>query len=182
VPPKRFSIERGDRGSIVVSASALRWQPDSEELAARVLDLGGPLAVVATGSFDPDSPHGGAFFYGIHAVELALQLSGAEIADIAVDRCQADAVVLTCRVGTIRVVVCLVRRDAGEEPSFHVQVTCPRGILCRPIRLAADYMAPVLDRFVAMVRTGKTPLSQSELLAPVRLMAAAESALRTRSS
>jgi predicted dehydrogenase len=164
-------------GSIVTSASALRWQPDTEDLAAQILALGGPLAVVATGSFDPDSTYGGAFFYGIHPVELALQLSGAGIEDIAIDRCRRDAVVMSCRAGAVRVVVCLVRPAAGEEVSFHAQVVCPGGVLARQIRLAADYMAPVLDRFISMLRTRSAPLSDSELLAPVRLMAAADIAL-----
>ena len=172
-------LDRARRsGSIVTSASALRWQPDTDDLASRMLALGGPLAVITTGSFDPDCVHGGAFFYGIHPVELALQLSGAAIEDIAVDRCRSDAVVMTCRVGEIRVVVCLVRPAAGDEVSFHAQVVCPGGILARQIRLSVDYMAPVLDRFVSMLRTRSAPLSDSELLAPVRLMAAADVVLR----
>jgi predicted dehydrogenase len=165
-------------GALLMSASALRWQPDTIDLAARIADLGGPLAVMATGSFDADSPYGGAFFYGIHAAELALQLTGAAIEEIAVDRPRPDALVMTCRVGTIRVVLCLVRPAPGEDTSFHAQVVCPGGLLTRQIGLAPDYMAPMLDRFVEMIRTGRPPLSDAELLAPVRLLEAAERALR----
>jgi hypothetical protein len=84
---------------------------------------------------------------------------------------------MTCRAGSVRVTVCLVRPGPGEEPSFHAQVVCPRGLLGRQIRLAPDYMAPVLDRFVEMLRTRRVPLCEAELIAPVRLLAAAQSAL-----
>jgi predicted dehydrogenase len=159
-------------GALITSASALRWQPDMEDLAARVRGLGGPLAVVTSGPLDPGSIHGGVFFYGIHAAELALQLAGADIVDVAVDRADPAVAVVTGRAGLVRVVVCLSRAAEERDPMFHAGVTCPGGMLSEPIRLAADYLTPVVDRFVGMLKTGRAPLAEAELLAPVRMLAA----------
>ncbi len=167
-------------GSLVMSASALRWQPDTESLRRRISELGGPRAIAATGLFDAESPYGGAFFYGIHAVELALQLSGPDIADINIDLSLPDRVVATCRVGKTAVEVRLIHPRDGEEVGFSADVECRSGTARQTIALGTDYMAPVLDRFIDMLATGRPPLSDAELLAPVQLMAAIQSAIAAR--
>jgi predicted dehydrogenase len=168
-------------GSLVMSASALRWQPDTDLVASKVAALGGPIAVTATGTFYPDSPYGGSFFYGIHAAELAVQFAGGAVDDIVVERAGPEGVVVRCRAGAIGVAVRLVPPATPDDVTFHVEVVCHDGMVESSIGLGDDYMAPVLDRFLAMARYGMRPLSEQELLAPIALLEAAETALRRAS-
>jgi len=168
-------------GSSIASASAVRWQPDVAALAREIERLGGPLEVTTTGPYDPTSQYGGSFFYGIHAVELALQLAGSEIASVAVEA-TTNEVSARCRVGTTAVTVRLRRPTAGEDIPFAANVVCAAGRAHRTIGLDADYMSHVLDRFIGMLETGQPPMSAAELLAPVHLMATIDEAIRGRAS
>ena len=164
-------------GTMLVSASAVRWQPDVEALADRIAGLGGLRELIASGSFYPDSEYGGAFFYGIHTVELALELAGADFEAVSVEAGNPDLMVARCNVGTVRVRIRLVRPGADGKTSFSAEAICAAGNAAQPIRLGDDYMAPVLDRFIGMLRGKNPPLSDAQLLAPVRLMAAIDAAM-----
>jgi predicted dehydrogenase len=165
-------------GARILSASALRWQPDTDCVAAKMVTLGKTISVTATGTFYPDSPYGGSFFYGIHAAELAVQFAGGEIEDSVVERAGPDGVVVRCRAGMIDVEVRLVPPATPDDITFHVQAVCENGVVESVIGRGDDYMAPVLDRFLAMAHRGEIPLTDAEMLAPITLLAAAEDALR----
>lgn len=167
-------------GTAVMSASALRWQPDTDLVAAKVETLGGIVSVTATGTFFPDSPYGGSFFYGIHAAELAVQFAGGDIEDVTVERAGSDGLVVRCRVGAVDVEVRLVPPVTPGDITFHVQAVCEDGVVESVIGLGDDYMAPVLDRFLAMAHRGEAPLTDAQMLAPIRILDAAEAALRDR--
>lgn len=165
-------------GAPVMSASALRWQPDTELVTSKMAALGRLISVTATGTFYPDSPYGGSFFYGIHAAELAVQLAGGDVEEIAVDRAGSDGVVVRCHAANVDVMVRLVPPATPDDITFHVEAVCEDGVVDSTIGLGDDYMAPVLDRFLALAHHGKIPLSNAEMLAPIKILDAAETALR----
>jgi predicted dehydrogenase len=165
-------------GSRVMSASALRWQPDTEAVERKVAALGGPISVTATGTFYPDSPYGGSFFYGIHAAELAVQFAGGAVEDITVERAGPSGVVVRCRAGKTDVAMRLVPPATPDDVTFHVEVVCDGGIVESVIGLGDDYMAPVIDRFLTMAHKSWLPLSEAEQLAPIMILEAGEAALR----
>src|SRR5205807_3123921 len=105
---------------------------------------------------------------------------GAEIAAIEVDTSQPGIVVATCRVGAVKVVVRLFNPRRGEEVAFSAEIECARGTVKQIFDLGPDYMFPVLDRFIEMLRTRKPPLSDAQLLAPVRLMSAIDRVTKDR--
>lgn len=156
----------------VSSASALRWQPDTLALANAAAELGGPRIVTATGPFDPDSSYGGAAFYGSHAIELAFELAGTPMTAFDARWCGPDAAVVSGTAGNVCAIALLQRPAGGATIPFQAQLVCPGGTLSRTVALGADYLAPVLDRMITMVRTGEPPLTTVELLAPVRAIAA----------
>ncbi|HEX7346777.1 MAG TPA: Gfo/Idh/MocA family oxidoreductase, partial [Candidatus Limnocylindrales bacterium] len=164
--------------SLVLSARALRWQPDTEIVASRMLELGGPVSIVVTGTFYPENRYGGAYFYGIHAAELALELAGSEITDLMVETAGPDGAVVIGRAGDIDVTVRLLPPASPDDIRFHVEVNCRDGGVARNIGLGDDYMAPVLDRFMEMAATGKPPLTRDQMLTPIRILEVAERALR----
>ena len=165
-------------GSRVMSASALRWQPDTEVAEHKVATLGGAISVTATGTFYPESPYGGSFFYGIHAAELAVQFAGGDVEDIAVERAGHDGVVVRCRAGSMEVAMRLVPPAMPDDVTFHVEVVCEGGVVESVIGLGDDYMAPVIDRFLTMAHKSWLPLSAAEHLAPIKLLEVGEAALR----
>jgi len=165
-------------GSLIASASAVRWQPDTAAMEREIEHLGGPLQINATGPFDPSSEYGGSFFYGIHAVELALQLGGAGIGNIHIEVDGPAEVSARCTVGGVAITVRLSRPVAEQGIPFAAEVVCADGVVHRTIGLDDDYMSHVLGRFIGMIETGKAPMSDADLLAPVRLMAAIDKAVR----
>ena len=163
-------------GALLTSASALRWQQITDELVAGARRLGRPDRIVATGSFYPDSEYGGLIFYGIHATELALQLAGAMVTDISVEKAEPYEVRLAMWAKSTEVVIRLLQPLPGEGTSFSAEMFKGDHQVGRRVTLPDDYMAPVLDKFVAMIKTGKVPLSREELLMPVTLMEMAQAA------
>lgn len=163
-------------GALVTSASALRWQQTTDELAAGVRRLGGPDRIVATGSFYPESEYGGLIFYGIHATELALQLAGAAVRDIVVEKAEPHELRLAMWAKSTEVVIRLQQPLPGESSTFAAEIFKGDHSIGRRVTLPDDYMAPVLDRFVRMIRTGKAPLTRQELVMPVLLMEMAQAA------
>jgi predicted dehydrogenase len=164
-------------GALLTSASPLRWQRDTDEMTASVRKLGRPDKIVATGTFYPDSEYGGLIFYGIHATELALQLAGPEISDLAIERADPYEMRITMKARSTDVLIRLLQPLPGEGSTFAAQIIKDEHQISRRINLPDDYMALVLDRFVTMIQSGKAPLSREALLAPVRIMELAQAAL-----
>lgn len=161
-------------GAPMFSASALRWQADTDKLK-----LAGPFEqVIVTGSFHPGSPHGGSSFYAVHSVELALELAGARIEDIEVRQATAEAMTIAGHTGTTQVEMRLILPAEGEGSTFRAQLMARGETSGGRVNLPPDYMAPVLQRFVGMLKSGVSPLTRDELLAPVRVLELGEAALR----
>lgn len=155
-------------GAALCSASALRWQHDMDEVKRRRATLGALQEVEAYGTWYPESEYGGAIFYGIHTIELAQELVGADWADVTVTSGANPSA--TFQAGAVR--VGLVFRPLGEsgESEFGVRVRAEGGEVAMPIRLPDDYMAPVIARIAEMMRTRRAPLSDQDLVSPVALM------------
>lgn len=164
-------------GALLLSASALRWQADTDALKAQLPALGRFERVVATGSFYPHSPYGGPAFYAVHAVELALEFAGQDIAGIGVTEATSTAMTITGRGRLAEVEIRLVRPAEGEPSRFAVELIGRHGRAGGDIGLPDDYMAPVYRRFVEMIRSGIAPLARRELLAPVRVLEVVNAAL-----
>jgi predicted dehydrogenase len=178
VDAERMLDAAAKSGTPVLSASALRWQPDTLTLKRHAEALGQVERIVVTGSFYPKSEYGGSVFYAVHSVELALELAGAMIEDVVVELVTASAMTITGRVAATRVEMQMIRPAEGEGTSFSAELISAKGQVGGSITLPKDYMAPVFDRFVAMLKSGVSPMSREELLAPVRVLELGEATLR----
>lgn len=155
-------------GAALCSASALRWQRDMEELKHRLGALGALQEVEAYGTWYPESEYGGPIFYGIHTVELAQELVGPDWEGVSVTGGGSPSV--TFRAGPVRVQLAFRPLGQSGESEFGVRVRAEGGELAMPIRLPDDYMDPVIARIAEMMRTGRSPLSDRDLVSPVALM------------
>ncbi|TDE08560.1 Gfo/Idh/MocA family oxidoreductase [Jiangella asiatica] len=161
------------RGGVpLVSASALRFVPETAALATAAERIGPLTAVHVTGPADPASPYAGLYFYGVHHVEAALQITGARTdasSPVHVQRTGA-AVVATTRFGEVHVVLTFVPPSGPDVVPFHATVVGTRGVEAHPLTLGPDYNAPVLDRFLRAVETGTPPADDGALLAPIAVL------------
>lgn len=160
----------------LTSSSAVRWVPDTDALVAEAARLGDLQTVITTGPADPASPYGGIFFYGIHSVDVALRLAPGEITDTQVER-SADTVVVTIRVGQLRVVVNLVAHGPAGDVPFHALVVGRHGVAASALTLGPSYVVPGLEAFLGMARTGKPPIGYDDLLRPIKVLDAVATAL-----
>jgi predicted dehydrogenase len=161
----------------LTSYSALRLLPATDALAAEAARHGPAQVVVASGPADPDGPHGGVFFYGIHPVDVALRLAPGALGEVRVERSGAT-VTATATAGPTRVVVNLVRPAGTAQIPFHALVVGRVGIAQRTLELGEDYLLPGLTAFLGMARTRRPPLPYGDLLRPVRFLQEVDEALR----
>lgn len=157
----------------LLSASALRWAHEVVQTRAALERIGGAEIVVATGPADPDNAYSGWHYYGVHPVEMGLAMVDGEIGSTAATR-TSGSLSLSAQVGDARVVVNLVQpTEAGRVP-FHLQVIGRHGVLSHEVPLAEAYLAPVLERFFTLVRTGERPLTDAEMRRSVELLSAVD--------
>jgi predicted dehydrogenase len=154
-------------GAPVTSYSAVRWVPDADTLAAA--EVGEVQAVTVTGPADPDSEYSGIFFYGIHAADVAQRLVPGEPGPVTVERV-GSTVVARYRTGDVLVTLQLVKpTDDGRVP-FHAEVVGRTGLVSQDIKLSSDYVLPGLRIFLDMLDSGKAPLDDATLLAPITVL------------
>ncbi len=151
-------------GVPLYEGSALRFVPAIGELAG-----GRPAAVHVTGPADPAAPNGGLYFYGVHLAEAALQLTGdADGFGPADIRAGAGVVTALTTLGDTHVTLTFT---AAQNP-FHATVVRSGGVDARELALPRDYLAPVLDRFMAVAAKGEPPsdAEAAAMVAPVALL------------
>ncbi|HVX44019.1 MAG TPA: Gfo/Idh/MocA family oxidoreductase [Mycobacteriales bacterium] len=163
----------------VASFSALRLAEETRRIATGLPDV--PELVAVAGPADRTSEYGGLFFYGIHVVELALALApGRPVEDVAVADVDSS-VVITARAGRTRLLLEFDKPGVRSDASWRVRALGPFAPVAAEIRLGSDYIAPVAQEFVTMLDTGRSPLPEAELLAPVEILAQANSELDLQS-
>lgn len=162
-------VDAAERHGVpLLSGSALRWQAETRRLKAKLAGLDGSIELVAYGTWYPQNEYGGAIFYAIHTIELVQELLGVEWRKLGL-RAEDDPAAVRYRVGPHSVTL-EFRPLSGGSSDFGVEVSAGRIALRQSIPLGDDYMLPVCDQIAAMLRTGRSPLSRQQLLAPVALM------------
>ena len=129
-----------------------------------------PEVLQVSGPADAASEHGGLFFYGIHSVEILFALlRGAPVPDVTASSF-GDLVVITAMSGSTPVVLHLIQPWDGHQSPWRVVARVEGRAVARQIDLDDHYLAPQLEVFAQMIRTGRRPLTDAHLLAPVRLL------------
>lgn len=176
VPDAEAILELAHKRNVpVTSFSALRFSSRTTEWAQRL--TAEPDTLIITGPADPTSQYAGIFFYGIHVVEIAHALTngriwhGISVVDL------DDAVVATAQAGRTRIVLEFVKPNTRTDTQWRMVTTGPDGFIAENLKLGADYARPSIDVFAEMLNSGKSPLSDEELLSPVRVLSAIAEAL-----
>ncbi|MFB6719083.1 Gfo/Idh/MocA family oxidoreductase [Kribbella sp. NPDC056345] len=166
----RAIIDAANRTSTpVTSYSAVRWLADTETLAQGTQQVGELQAITVTGPADPASEYSGIFFYGIHTADLAQRLAPGEPEDLQVEQ-TAATVIARYRSNGVLVTLQLVKpTDTGRVP-FHAEIVGREGLVSHDVRLDAQYVVPGLKVFLELLATGRAPLDDATLLAPITVL------------
>jgi len=164
---------------LLYSASALRFSPQVGELTQWVRSSGGLRHLQLTGAGDADGPHSGLFFYGIHHVEAALQVLGdVSVADLRVEALRSQGTTIaTMRLSETILTTTFVPPTADGQIPFHAGAVADDGVRQVELKLGRDYNAPVLDRFIDAMRTGRAPVDEATMRAPIVVLDAIRAAL-----
>jgi hypothetical protein len=126
--------------------------------------------LVVRGPADPDSPWGGLAYYGIHHVELALDLLWrAGVADeLTVDSAGRtyDGAVATLHAGSRQVRLEFVRPTEG------LGFTLSSGGRTEAVAARPDYLERQLDKFFVGIRAGAGTTDGERLIATIRVLEA----------
>jgi len=153
----------------VTSYSAVRWVADAETLAQGTKAVGDLQAVTVTGPADPGSEYSGIFFYGIHAADLAQRLAPGEPGPVDTDQV-GDTVVARYRSNGVLVTLQLVKPTATGRVPFHAEIVGREGLVSHDVRLDAEYVVPGLKVFLDLLATGRAPLDDATMLAPITVL------------
>lgn len=171
------AAQRG--GAPVTSSSTLRWLHDTAELAAEAGRIGEVQSVTVTGPADPDSPHSGIFFYGIHVADLAQCLWPGAAESVDVEFLPAG-VVARYRVDGVPVTLEFVRPDGDRQVPFRAAVVGRHGIASREIAIGPGYVQPGVRAFARMLETGEFPVPAAEMRASIAVLDQVAEALGPR--
>lgn len=167
-------------GTLVFSASALRFLPEVDQLKAVAADRGRACHLHIAGAGDPDSPYSGLFFYGIHHVEAALEILGdpdmPEGFDAVVARDRDTTIATVVVDGTPVTFTFVVPGDSDPTP-FHATAVHAGAVHARELVIGRDYNAPALAAFAEALTTGRAPSSAQKMRAPIAVLGAITEAL-----
>jgi predicted dehydrogenase len=160
----------------ITSYSTVRWSRSLQKFLAGELPRSGKISGgVIYGPADPKSKYGGLFFYGIHCVELMLEVFGYEVKDVLATRSGRN-VVATVRYRDGKLVTL---NFLGEvRTRFGLTVFAEKGLL-RPQISSDDNYTQGLKRLKKMFATGKMPLTHEQLVTSVRVMATVVKAMNS---
>jgi len=150
----------------LTSYSTIRWAKGTQELVARCAELGGVRSGVFGCPADPESEYGGIHFYAIHAVETMQQVMGLGVTEVAA-RQSGKNTVAAVSYGDGRTATLHLLSDSKH--GYLATALCKEGVAGGSLDVSDCYVAG-LQRVLAMLRTGKRPLTDEQMLEPIRVL------------
>ncbi len=162
-------------GTPLCSASALRFADEVQRLAARLreeewseVDVTVPLECTDLGD---DPRFRSVFFYGIHGVEVLLELVGHALVAVGIERGADGVVVRLTLADGHRATLRLLR---GIEEAYAVRAVTATGETAFDIALDGAYYDRLLDRLLDGFMQGRTPVAVESTLAAIAILEAVE--------
>jgi len=150
----------------LTSYSTIRWAKGTRELVARCRELGGARSGVFGCPADPTSEYGGIHFYAIHAVEAMQQVMGLGVSGVAARQSGRNTVAAISyadgRTATLHLL-------ADAKHGFYATAFCKDGVAGGSLDISDCYVAG-LRRILEMLKSGRRPLGDEQMLEPVRVL------------
>ena len=174
---RRFLVRAAELGVPVCSFSVMPMQSAFAALKKQVRRLGEIYAAVCTGPCDITSRYGGIFFYGVHQVEMILQLLGYEVGHAQVVKGTGKNHLATLAFKDGRMATMNLMAEGGG--SFHLSVIGAKGRIDRSVDYDENFFFPGVRSFVRMFRTGRTDETMESMLVPVAVLEALQKSIGT---
>ena len=152
--------------TLLTSYSTIRWAKGTQELLAKCAELGGARSGVFGCPSDPTSEYGGIHFYAIHAVETMQQVMGTGVVEVAA-RQSGKNTVAAVSYGDGRTATLHLLSDSKH--GFYATAFCKEGVAGGVLDISDCYVAG-LTRILAMLKSGKRPLGDEQMLEPIRVL------------
>jgi predicted dehydrogenase len=172
---KKF-LQRARRMKVpVTSFSTIPTSKSFAALARRVKKAGKVYSASSFGPCDVDSPYGGIFFYGIHQLDVLMELFGPEIVAVSLTQSPKgkDAVAsLFWKSGLTAALHCVKEYEVG----FRAAVAGEKDTVAERIVADDDPYLAGIRIFTKMFKTGVEPIEHKRILATVAVLEAMEKA------
>lgn len=163
---KIVALARRHRAPLM-SASGVRFGPRIDEFKRKVGTIGKVRAGLVIGRGNARGPYGGIFFYGVHCVEMLLEIFGNRVNSVGCIEHDGSAV---ATVGFSDGKVVVMNVINGSNVPFQAAAFGSKGVIFPgPEDLFTGYY-DTMCVFLKMVRTGKPPIPHKDLLLSVRIM------------
>ena len=171
-------IELSHKTNTWLSSWSSVWQTSSFQDFFRQTteELGSVCSGMVGGPFDFESEHGGVFFYGIHTVEMLLNGFGYDVKTINArlfgKNCWVTAGLQSGKVVSLHLL-------GDGKGKFQVLVHCKKGSR-HLIVDSSDAYDKAFKKLIDTINSNKNPLTDEELLMPVKILFAIDKSARTK--
>ena len=159
----------------VMTMSSVPHQACVTGIKQRLQEIGPLRSLHLSGPGDPDSPYSGVFFYGIHQVDLMVELLGVEPLSVATQRNGKAFTAVVSYAGDLNVTISM----PGGVKDFTVSAVGSNGLLQQPIVNDANPYRVTAGIFTRMFETGVEPFEDRRMLAPIAVLEAMQKSLKT---
>ena len=158
----------------ISSFSTVRLGPPVEDMKKAMKKIGKVRAGILTGPGSSESEYAGVFFYGVHCVELMLEVFGNKVKSVRA--ADYDGSVIATVAYKTGAVVTLNIID-GARPAFDATAFGAKGtVRYDPGKGFAGYYYG-MKVFLKMIRTGKPPIPYNDLVLSVRVLDAIQKSM-----
>ncbi|MHC4887506.1 MAG: Gfo/Idh/MocA family protein [Planctomycetota bacterium] len=153
----------------VTSFSVLNHQKSFAKFVKKAGTLGEMKTAAFYGPSDLKSPYGGVFFYGIHQIDIALDLCGEDVKKVLMTKNGENATGQLMYADGRMVTINLVKAGMPGSAATFVGTG---GTHHAPITMDASPYLEGVKTFTKMFKTGKEPISYARMLKPVQVLEA----------
>jgi predicted dehydrogenase len=170
---KRFLRLRRKLRVPVTTLSSVPHQASVAGIRQRLQEIGPLRTLHLCGPGDPDSPYSGVFFYGIHQVDLMVELLGVEPVSVMTQRNGKAFTAVVSYPNELTVTISM----PGGVKGFLVGATGGNGVMHVPVANDANPYQVTTGLFTRMFETGTEPFDDRRMLAPVAVLEAIQKSL-----
>jgi predicted dehydrogenase len=173
---RRFLDMANERGTPVTSFGVVPRQASVAGIKSKLATLGAIQTGTTYGPCDIESEWGGVFFYGVHQVELALDVFGYDVSAAVVTRNGDNAAGQLLYPSGLVVTMALVKDNLH---TFGVSAVGLDGIHIEQVVYDADAYLAGIQTFTTMFKTGVRPFTDEQLLKPIQVLEALERSIES---
>ncbi|MDQ1257943.1 MAG: MocA protein [Candidatus Hydrogenedentes bacterium] len=173
---KKFLAMAKEKGTPVTSFSVLTHQSSFARFQRKLASMGDILSATTWGPADLRSQWGGIFFYGIHQVDMVLHAFGFNPKAALVTKNRGNATGQILYPNGLIVTMALIKEGA---PGFGVTAAGTKGTIRMPIKMDKNPYIKGVKTFTDMFKTGREPLTPTQILKPVQVLEALEKSVKS---